>query len=464
MEAGMKKINEIVTAQRTFFDSGATKLIEFRLHQLATLRKALKTYGNRIIEALDKDFKKPKYETIATEIAVTIYEIDHVAKHLKKWAKPKRVKTPFVHLFSQSFIYPEPYGVALIIGAWNYPINLVLNPLIGAIAAGNCAVIKPAYTAQESSKVLYDMILEFFPEEYIAVAQKYPGVYDEILNQKFDYIFFTGSTDVGKTTMQAAAKHLTPVTLELGGKSPAIVYKDADVDVSARRILWGKCINAGQTCIAPDYALVHTSKVNEFIEAAKKYIAQFYGNDVQQSPDFARIIDTVQFERLERMLKNCTIVAGGQTHKDERFIAPTILTNISLDHPSMQEEIFGPILPVLEFNTIEEAISIVKKFHKPLALYLFTKEKKIWKKVIEEVSFGGGCINETISHYVSPYLPFGGVGYSGIGQYHGKASFDTFTHYKGVLKKPFWIDTFLRYPPYNKGKVSFIKRYFRFSL
>jgi len=464
MEAGMKKINEIVTAQRTFFDSGATKLIEFRLHQLATLRKALKTYVNRIIEALDKDFKKPKYETIATEIAVTIYEIDHVAKHLKKWAKPKRVKTPFVHLFSQSFIYPEPYGVALIIGAWNYPINLVLNPLIGAIAAGNCAVIKPAYTAQESSKVLYDMILEFFPEEYIAVAQKYPGVYDEILNQKFDYIFFTGSTDVGKTTMQAAAKHLTPVTLELGGKSPAIVYKDADVDVSARRILWGKCINAGQTCIAPDYALVHTSKVNEFIEAAKKYIAQFYGNDVQQSPDFARIIDTVQFERLERMLKNCTIVAGGQTHKDERFIAPTILTNISLDHPSMQEEIFGPILPVLEFNTIEEAISIVKKFHKPLALYLFTKEKKIWKKVIEEVSFGGGCINETISHYVSPYLPFGGVGYSGIGQYHGKASFDTFTHYKGVLKKPFWIDTFLRYPPYNKGKVSFIKRYFRFSL
>jgi len=464
MEAGMKKINEIVTAQRTFFDSGATKLIEFRLHQLATLRKALKTYGNRIIEALDKDFKKPKYETIATEIAVTIYEIDHVAKHLKKWAKPKKVKTPIVHLFSQSFIYPEPYGVALIIGAWNYPINLVLNPLIGAIAAGNCAVIKPAYTAQESSKVLYDMILEFFPEEYIAVAQKYPGVYDEILNQKFDYIFFTGSTDVGKTTMQAAAKHLTPVTLELGGKSPAIVYKDADVDVSARRILWGKCINAGQTCIAPDYALVHTSKVNEFIEAAKKYIAQFYGNDVQQSPDFARIIDTVQFERLERMLKNCTIVAGGQTHKDERFIAPTILTNISLDHPSMQEEIFGPILPVLEFNTIEEAISIVKKFHKPLALYLFTKEKKIWKKVIEEVSFGGGCINETISHYVSPYLPFGGVGYSGIGQYHGKASFDTFTHYKGVLKKPFWIDTFLRYPPYNKGKVSFIKRYFRFSL
>ena len=460
----MKKINEIVTAQRTFFDSGATKLIEFRLHQLATLRKALKTYVNRIIEALDKDFKKPKYETIATEIAVTIYEIDHVAKHLKKWAKPKKVKTPIVHLFSQSFIYPEPYGVALIIGAWNYPINLVLNPLIGAIAAGNCAVIKPAYTAQESSKVLYDMILEFFPEEYIAVAQKYPGVYDEILNQKFDYIFFTGSTDVGKTIMQAAAKHLTPVTLELGGKSPAIVYKDADVDVSARRILWGKCINAGQTCIAPDYALVHTSKVNEFIEAAKKYIAQFYGNDVQQSPDFARIIDTVQFERLERMLKNCTIAAGGQTNKDERFIAPTILTNISLDHPSMQEEIFGPILPVLEFNTIEEAISIVKKFHKPLALYLFTKEKKIWKKVIEEVSFGGGCINETISHYVSPYLPFGGVGYSGIGQYHGKASFDTFTHYKGVLKKPFWIDTFLRYPPYNKGKVSFIKRYFRFSL
>jgi len=461
MEETMKKINDIVTAQRTFFDSGATKHIEFRLQQLATLRKALKTYGNRIIEALDKDFKKPKYETIATEIAVTIYEIDHVAKHLKKWAKPKRVKTPIVHLFSQSYIYPEPYGVALIIGAWNYPINLVLNPLIGAIAAGNCAVIKPAYTAQESSKVLYDMILEFFPEEYIAVAVKYPGVYDEILNQKFDYIFFTGSTDVGKTIMQAAAKHLTPVTLELGGKSPAIVYKDADVDVSARRIMWGKCINAGQTCIAPDYALVHTSKVNEFIKAAKMYIAQFYGNDVQQSGDFARIIDTVQYERLERMLKNCTIAAGGQTHKDERFIAPTILTNIALDHPSMQEEIFGPILPVLEFNTIEEAISIVKNFHKPLALYLFTKEKRIWKKVIEEVSFGGGCINETISHYVSPNLPFGGVGYSGIGQYHGKASFDTFTHYKGVLKKPFWIDTFLRYPPYSKGKVSFVKRYFK---
>lgn len=460
----MKKINDIVTAQRAFFDSGATKHIQFRLQQLATLRKALKTYGNRIIEALDKDFKKPKYETIATEIAVTMYEIDHVTKHLKQWAKPKRVKTPIVHLFSRSYIFPEPYGIALIIGAWNYPVNLVLNPLIGAIAAGNCAVIKPAYTAQESSKVLYDMISEFFPEEYIAVAQKYPGVYDEILNQKFDYIFFTGSTDVGKTIMQAAAKHLTPVTLELGGKSPAIVYKDADIDASARRIMWGKCINAGQTCIAPDYALVHTSKINEFIEASKKYIAQFYGNDLQQSPDFARIIDTVQYERLERMLANCTIAAGGQTNKDHRFIAPTILTNIALDHPSMQEEIFGPILPVLQFDTIEEAISIVKNFNKPLALYLFTKDKKIWKKVIEEVSFGGGCINETISHYVSPYLPFGGVGYSGIGQYHGKYSFDTFTHYKGVLKKPFFIDTFLRYPPYNKGKVSFIKRYFKVTL
>lgn len=460
----MKKINDIVTSQRAFFESGSTKNVEFRLQQLATLRKALKTYGNRIIEALDKDFKKPKYETIATEIAVTIYEIDHVAKHLKKWAKPKRVKTPLVHLFSKSYIFPEPYGVALIIGAWNYPINLVLNPLIGAIAAGNCAVIKPAYTAQESSKVLYDMIHEFFPEEYITVVQKYPGVYDEILNQKFDYIFFTGSTDVGKTIMQAAAKHLTPVTLELGGKSPAIVTQSADVDASARRIIWGKCINAGQTCIAPDYALVHKSNVSNFIEAAKKYIAQFYGNDVAQSPDFARIIDTVQFERLERMLTNCTIAAGGQINKDQRFIAPTILTNITPEHPSMQEEIFGPILPVLEFDTIEEAIAIVKKFPKPLALYLFTKERKIWKKVVEEISFGGGCINETISHYVSPYLPFGGVGDSGIGQYHGKSSFDTFTHYKSVLKKPFFIDIFLRYPPYNKGKISFIKRYFKFKL
>lgn len=460
----MTKVSEILTAQKIFFETGKTKNIDFRLQQLATLRKALKTYGNRIIQALDKDFKKPKYETIATEIAVTIYEIDHTIKHLKQWAKPQKVKTPVVHLFAKSYIFPEPYGVALIIGAWNYPINLVLNPLIGAIAAGNCAVIKPAYTAIESSKVLYDMMSEFFPQEYIAVVQKYPGVYDEILSHKFDYIFFTGSTDVGKTIMQAAATHLTPVTLELGGKSPAIVCEDADIDASARRIVWGKFINAGQTCIAPDYALVHKSKTKEFIDAAQKYIREFYGTNPIASPDFARIIDNQQFDRLARMLDNCTIVIGGQTDKDQRYIAPTVITNVTLEHPSMQEEIFGPILPVLEFTTIDEAIATVKIFPKPLATYVFTTKTKQWQKLIHELSFGGGCINDTISHYASPYLPFGGVGDSGIGHYHGKASFDTFTHYKSVLKKPFLIDIFLRYPPYNKGKVSFVKRYFRFKL
>ncbi len=460
----MSTVNEIFISQRKFFETGATKDIQFRLQKLSTLRKALKTYGNRIIEALDKDFKKPKYETIATEIAVTIYEIDHAIKHLKQWAKPKKVKTPAVHLFSKSYIYPEPYGVALIIGAWNYPVNLVLNPLIGAIAAGNCAVIKPAYTAQESSKVLYDMINEFFPEEYIAVVQKYPGVYDEILNQKFDYIFFTGSTDVGKTIMQAAAKQLIPFTLELGGKSPAIVNEDADIDASARRIMWGKFINAGQTCIAPDYVLIHKNKKEEFIKASQKYITEFYGKDPHASNDFARIIDNQQYTRLIRMLENCIVAIGGQTNKEERYIAPTVITNIALNHPSMQEEIFGPILPVLDFTTIEEAIQIVKSFPKPLAAYIFTKNKRTREKLVNEISFGGGCINDTISHYVSPYLPFGGIGFSGIGQYHGKASFDTFTHYKGILKKPFFIDTFLRYPSYNKGKMSFVKRYFRVKL
>ncbi|MCX8123234.1 MAG: aldehyde dehydrogenase [Spirochaetes bacterium] len=460
----MTKVSQILAAQKKFFETGVTKNIDFRLKQLATLRKAIKAYGNRIIEALDKDFKKPRYETIATEIAVTIYEIDYIIKHLNQWVKPQKVKTPAVHLFAKSYIFPEPYGVSLIIGAWNYPINLVLNPLIGAIAAGNCAVIKPAYTAQESSKILYDMINEFFPQEYIAVVQKYPGVYEEILNQKFDYIFFTGSTDVGKTIMQAASQHLTPVTLELGGKSPAIVFEDADIDASARRIVWGKFINAGQTCIAPDYALVHKSNISEFIDAAQKYIIEFYGANPETSPDFARIIDHQQFDRLAPMLNDCTIVIGGHTDRENRYIAPTVITNVTLEHPSMQQEIFGPILPVLEFNSIDEVITTVKLFPKPLATYIFTKKKSVWQKVISELSFGGGCINDTISHYVSPYLPFGGVGDSGIGHYHGKASFDTFTHYKSVLKKPFFIDIFLRYPPYNKGKVSFIKRYFRFKL
>ncbi len=456
----MKTVSQILEAQKYFFNTGKTKDIHFRLQQLATLRKALKTYSNRIIQALDKDFKKPAYETIATEIAVTIFEIDHTIKNLKQWARPLKVKTPLVHLFSRSYIYPEPYGIALIIGAWNYPINLVLNPLIGAIAAGNCAVVKPAYTAQESSKVLFDMIHEFFPDEYIAVVEKYPGVYDEILNQKFDYIFFTGSTDVGRTIMQAAAKHLTPVTLELGGKSPAIISQDADIDASARRIVWGKFINAGQTCIAPDYALVHQSKTQEFFTAAQKYITKFYGTNPKES-HFARIIDTQQFQRLTRMLDNCRIVIGGDTDIHERYIAPTVITNVTLEHPSMQEEIFGPILPVLEFATIDDAIAIIKNFPKPLAAYIFTTKREVWQKLISEISFGGGCINDTISHLVSPYLPFGGVGDSGIGNYHGKASFDTFTHYKSILKKPFFLDIFLRYPPYSKLKVSFVKRYFK---
>ena len=458
----MEDIRTLREKQKAFFETGQTKDPQYRVRQLKTLRKALVAYEDKIIDALMEDFKKPPFETITTEIGVTVEEIDYIVKHLKKWSKPKKVPTPLLHVFSKSYLYPEPYGVSLVLGTWNYPVQLVIAPVVGSMAAGNCTIIKPSFTAAATAGVLHDMIGEYFPPEYLAVVQKTPGVYDQVLSEPFDYIFFTGSIGVGKTIMEAASKNLTPVTLELGGKSPCIVDENINLKITARRILWGKFLNAGQTCIAPDYLLVHKNIKGRLMETLKEELKEFYGPDPSSSPDYCRIVNQRQFDKLVEMMgETGNTVTGGEYDRESLYFAPTIIENVDWDHPSMKDEIFGPILPVLTYDNLDEAIKMMGNYTRPLALYVFTRSKKTWKKVVREVSFGGGCVNETLSHIVTPHLPFGGVGHSGMGRYHGKASFDTFTNYKGVLRKPWFPDLFLRYPPYKPYRFGLLKKYFR---
>ncbi len=458
----MEDIRSLRDKQKAFFNTGQTKDPAFRISQLKRLRKALVAYEDRIIDALMKDFRKPPFETITTEIGVTVEEIDYIVKHLKKWTKPKKVPTPILHMFSKSRLYPEPYGVSLVVGTWNYPVQLVIAPVVGSMAGGNCTIIKPSFSAGATADVLYDMITEYFSPEYLAVVKKTPGVYDQVLSEQFDYIFFTGSIGVGKSIMEAASKHLTPVTLELGGKSPCVVDENVHMKTTARRILWGKFLNAGQTCIAPDYLVVHKNIKDEFLTVLGDELKAFYGSDPSKSEDYCRIVNQRQFDKLVEMLGDPENVAiGGEYHRETLYFAPTVLHNVNWEHPSMKDEIFGPILPVLTYETLDEAIDMVKNYTRPLALYVFTRNKKTWKRIINETSFGGGCVNETLSHIVSPHLPFGGVGHSGMGRYHGKSSFDTFTNYKSVLKKPWFPDLFLRYPPYKKYRFGLLKKYFR---
>ncbi|NET31198.1 MAG: aldehyde dehydrogenase [Cyanothece sp. SIO1E1] len=451
-------IGNILQQQRQFFGTGQTQAVTFRMQQLQRLKQGILDHQSAILAALKADLHKPELEARATELVVT-REIDHALKRIRAWVRPRQVAVPVDQFPAVARIYPEPLGIVLIISPWNYPFNLAISPLVGAIAAGNCAIVKPSEIAPHTSEAIATLIQKNFDPAYIAVVEGGIDTSQQLLAEKFDHIFFTGGTQVGKIIMAAAAKHLTPVTLELGGKSPCIVEADINLETAAQRITWGKFLNAGQTCIAPDYLLVEQTIKSDLLTAIKKHLHTFYGEDPASSPDYARIISAKHFHRLTALLDHGQIVIGGQTNPEERYIAPTVIDHVSLDDNVMAEEIFGPILPVLEYGDLADAIAIVNQRPKPLALYFFSKDRAKQARVLQATSSGGVCINDTLMHVGGvTSLPFGGVGDSGMGAYHGKAGFDTFSHYKSVLQKSFRFGSTLLYPPY-KNKLAALKKF-----
>jgi acyl-CoA reductase-like NAD-dependent aldehyde dehydrogenase len=458
MVLAANEIGEIVRQQRDFFSTGQTKNLDFRIDRLKHLKQVVLDNRAAIIEAIDADLGKSEFETVTTEIVIVVQEIDYVLKHIKAWAKPKRTSVSLNLFPASARIYPEPLGVVLIISPWNYPFQLAISPLIGAIAAGNCAIVKPSEIAPHTSRLLAEIIEKNFDPAYITVAEGGVETSQQLLEEKFDHIFFTGGTQVGKIIMAAAAKHLTPVTLELGGKNPCLVETEVQLKSAAKRIVWGKFINAGQTCIAPDYLLVNRQIKPDLLTAIQGSIRECYGNDPAQSPDYARIISDKHYQRLTQLLDPDKIVAGGQVNRQQRYIAPTVLDRVSLEDAVMQEEIFGPILPIIEYGDLSEAIAIVNQKPKPLALYFFSNNRNKQARILRETSSGGVCWNHTVLQFATHALPFGGVGDSGMGAYHGKASFDTFSHQKSVFGKPFWLDLKLLYPPYE-GKLELLKKF-----
>ena len=450
-------MNKIRDLQKKLFDSQITKDVLFRIKHLKELRKSIYKHEKDICQALYKDFKKSEFEVMSSEIGVVISELNKTIKNLKKWNKPKRVLPSLINFPSSARIYHEPYGNVLIISPWNYPFNLALTPLVGAIAGGNTVVLKPSELSHHTSGIIKTILSEVFDENYVAVVEGNAEIAQNLLKLKWDYIFFTGSPRIGKYVYQAAAKNLTPVTLELGGKSPALIDKTANVKIAARRIVWGKFLNAGQTCIAPDYILIDKSKSESFLSFLKEEIRKQYGDNPKNSPDFPRIINSPNFERLKAMLDKDKIVIGGDYDETEHYIAPMVLLNPDLNSPVMQGEIFGPILPVITYNTMETAEKVIEKYPKPLAFYIFSNNKKTQKYFINKYSFGGGVINDTVVHFINDRLPFGGVGESGISQYHGKHSFHTFTREKSVVKRYNWLDIPVRYLPSTDLKKKLVK-------
>jgi acyl-CoA reductase-like NAD-dependent aldehyde dehydrogenase len=458
MQVAQLEIKQIVAQQRQFFETGKTKNIAFRIAQLKILQQAILEQESAIFAALQADLNKAEAESYFTEIRA-IQDIGYAIKNLWNWTKTKKVSVTIESFPAAAKIYPEPLGTVLIISPWNYPFYLLIAPLIGAIAAGNCAVLKPSELAPNTSNLIASLITQNFDPAYITTVLGDGEVGKQLLEQKFDYIFFTGSNAVGKAVMAAAAKNLTPVTLELGGKSPCIVDNDVNLEVAAKRITWGKFVNAGQTCIAPDYLLVQRAIKSDLLAAIQKTLLEFFGENPEQSPDYCRIINQKHFNRLRELLKSGKIVNGAIANlpnRATRYIPPTILDDVSPSSPVMQEEIFGPILPVIVYDSLEEAIAFVNQRPKPLALYFFSRNQQRQNQVLQATSSGGVCINDILLHLTVPELPFGGVGQSGMGRYHGKASFDTFSHQKSVLIKPFWFDIFLRYQPY-KNKLRWLK-------
>ena len=431
----MNNYQELTKKQLSFFNSGKTKDVAFRIETLKKLRELVVRHEDDILKAVKADLNKPEMEAKRAEVGLVLSEIDFAVENLAEWAAPKEVETPSTHAGAKSYIYQDPYGLALVIAPWNYPFQLAVSPVVGAIAAGNCVVLKPSELTPHTSSLLAKMFNENFPEEYLTVVEGEVETSTALLKENFDYIFFTGSTMVGKIVAEAAAKHLTPVTLELGGKSPTIVHEDANIEEAAKRIARGKFANAGQTCVAPDYILVQRNVKDELLANLKQVVTNTYGEDVSQNLDFPHVVSEKHFDRLSSFLTNGDIVFGGKTDRSRLFIEPTVLDNISWEDNVMQDEIFGPILPVIVYDEISEVIEAIVKRPKPLALYLFSEDEAVQDHILNSVSFGGGSINDTINHMTSHYLPFGGVGDSGMGAYHGKASFDTFSHAKSILKR-----------------------------
>ncbi len=456
----MSDYSKILQDQKVYFRSGGTKPIQFRIEQLKTLKKLLKENEQELIDAVYSDFRKSPFETFGTEIGLILNEINYALKNIYRWVKPKSVPTALVNFPSKNYILKEPYGSVLIISPWNYPVQLCLLPLVGALAAGNTAVIKPSELTPNTSSVIDKLIKQYFKPEVVTTVLGGVDESQALLNLDFNYIFFTGSTKVGKIIMESASKRLIPVTLELGGKSPCIVDETANLEVTAKRIVWGKFVNAGQTCVAPDYLLVQDSIKDRLLEELKSSIVSLYGDDPSSSDDYPRIINDVHFNRLCSFLDNGIQISGGDTDDSTRYIAPTILSNITWDDPIMQDEIFGPILPVISFPNIDDAVEQALKTPRPLALYIFTNSSETERKILEQVPFGGGAINDTIAQFGNHHLSFGGVGASGFGSYHGKASFDSFSHQKSIMKKNFFLDIPIRYAPYD-GKIKWLKTIFR---
>ncbi len=412
--------------------------------------------------ALKRDLGKSPFESYTTELSLVYTEINHTLKHLKAWMKGQKVSTPVISFGGKSFIHRQPRGVTLIMAPWNYPFQLTITPLVAAMAAGNCIVLKPSRYAKHTSALLANLIKAHFPPEYIALFEGGKEVNTKLLDLRFDHIFFTGSVRVGKIVMTAAAKHLTPVTLELGGKSPCLVEPTADLEKTAQRIIWGKALNAGQTCVAPDYVLVHRTVKEELIEAMQRAIKQFFGDNPLRSPDFGKIIRVEAFDRLHGLIEEEKerIITGGACDREQLKIELTLVDKPALDSPLMTEEIFGPILPIIAYDDFNQAVEIIRSREKPLALYLFTRDKKVENWVVNNLLYGGGCINDTIMHVANCHLPFGGVGASGIGSYHGKKGFETFSHTKSILKQTFAFEVPLRYAPYM-NKLNLVKRILR---
>ncbi|MED1201695.1 aldehyde dehydrogenase [Heyndrickxia acidicola] len=456
----MENYHSLVKRQKAFFQSNQTKDLSFRMAALQSLRTSIQTNESELMAALKSDLNKSEFDAYSTEIGVVLEEIRFTLSRLRSWVKPKKVRTPLTHTGSKGFIYPEPYGIAFIISPWNYPFQLAAAPLIGAIAAGNCAIIKPSELTPNTSEIFAKLIKEIFPEDYIAVVEGGIDTSEALLQEDMDYIFFTGSVPVGKIIMEAASRNLTPLTLELGGKSPCIIHEDAKIKLAAKRIAWGKFMNAGQTCIAPDYLYLHGRIKDVFLRHLKEAIKELYGVRPLENPNFTRIVSEKHFQRLCSFLSNGDIYSGGKTKRDKLLIEPTVLTDITWDDPVMEEEIFGPILPVLVYTELPEVIEGIRNHPNPLSLYLFSEDKRVQKEILESVSFGGGCMNDTVYHFASPYLPFGGVGASGMGAYHGKGSFDTFSHQKSVLKQTTSFDIPFRYPNIKNG-LQKIKRFLK---
>ena len=447
------KFEKLLKAQKLFFNSDKTKNVDFRIEQLRKLKSIIKLNEELLYSAIKLDLGKSKYETYSTELSIIYSEIKFAIRNLKNWSSPKLVKTNLVNFPGKSFIYPEPLGNTLIIGAWNYPIQLAIVPAISSISAGNTVILKPSEIATNVSRTISKIINKNFNKEFFTVIEGDVQTSTQLLKLKFDKIFFTGSTATGRIVYEAAAKNLTPVTLELGGKSPAIVLSDANLKIAAKRIAWGKFLNSGQTCIAPDYVLVDEKIENKFLNLLKSEIDKVISLD-----DYPKIINESKFERLTKLIDRNKIFYGGEVNKNKLFIAPTILTNISSKDKIMKEEIFGPILPVMKFKNINDEIAKLKNTDKPLSLYLFTKNKILADKIFKTISFGGGALNDTIMHVANSNLPFGGVGKSGIGSYHGEFGFNNFSHFKSIVQKPTWFDPFIKYPPFTKLKFWILKK------